>query len=75
MEPLISVPEKTDGTRITVNYQKLSKVAGISRITNPHVDEGFDTLRGGSVLFKETKSLSIESSERSLSSMDKLFVS
>ena len=46
--PLVCVPKQSGGTRITVNYKKLKKVAEISQIAIPRVDE-VDTLGGGSV--------------------------
>ena len=47
--PLVCVPKKSDGIRITINYQKLNKVTEIPQITMPRVDEVLDTLGGGSV--------------------------
>ena len=47
--PLVCVPKKSGGIRITVNYQKLNKATEIPQIAIFHVDEVFDTLRGGSV--------------------------
>ena len=47
--PLVCVPKKSDGIRITVNYQKLNKVTEIPQIAIPRVDEVLDTLGGGSV--------------------------
>ena len=47
--PLVCVPKKSGGIRITVNYQKLNKVTEIPQIAIPHVDEVLDTLGGGSV--------------------------
>ena len=47
--PLVCVPKKSGGIHITVNYQKLSKVAEIPQIAIPRVDEVLDTLGGGSV--------------------------
>ena len=46
--PLVCVPKKSGGIRITVNYQKLNKVTEIPEIAIPRVDEVLDTL-GGSV--------------------------
>ena len=48
--PLVCVPNKSGGIRITVNYQKLNKVTEIPQIAIPRVDEVLDTLDGGSVL-------------------------
>ena len=48
--PLVCVPKKSGGIRITVNYQKLNKVTEIPQITIPRVDEVLDTLGGDSVL-------------------------
>ena len=48
--PLVCVPKKSDGIRITVNYQTLNKVAEIPEIAIPRVDEVLDTFDGGSVL-------------------------
>ena len=42
-------PKKSGGIRITVNYQKLNKVTEIPQIAISRVDEGLDTLGGGSV--------------------------
>ena len=47
--PLVCVPKKSGGIRITVNYQKLNKVTEIPQIAIPRVDEVLDTLGGGSV--------------------------
>ena len=47
--PLVCVPKKSGGIRITVNYQKLNKVTEIPQIGIPRVDEVLDTLGGGSV--------------------------
>ena len=47
--PLVCVPKKSGGTRITNNYQKLNKVTEIPQIAIPRVDEVLDTLDGGSV--------------------------
>ena len=47
--PLVCVPKKSSGIRITVNYQKLNKVTKIPQIAIPRVDEVLDTLVGGSV--------------------------
>ena len=46
--PLVCVPKKSDGIRITVNYQKLNKVTEIPQIAIPRADEVLDTLGGGS---------------------------
>ena len=48
--PLVCVPKKSGGIRITVNYEKLNKVTDIPQIAIPCVDEVLDTLGGGSVL-------------------------
>ena len=47
--PLVCVPKKSGGIRITVNYQKLNKVTEIPQIAIPRADEVLDTLGGGSV--------------------------
>ena len=47
--PLVCVPKKLGGIRITVNCQKLIKVTEIPQITIPRVDEVLDTLGDGSV--------------------------
>ena len=47
--PLVCVPKKSGGIRITVNYQKLNKVTEIPQIAIPRVDEVLDTLGGRSV--------------------------
>ena len=46
--PLVCVPKKSGGIRITVNYQKLNKVTEIPEIAIPRVYEVLDTLGGGS---------------------------
>ena len=46
--PLVCVPKKSGGIRITVNYPKLNKVTEIPQIAIPRVDEVLDTLDGGS---------------------------
>ena len=47
--PLVYVPKKSGGIRITVNYQKLNKVTEIPQIAIPRVDGVLDTLGGSSV--------------------------
>ena len=47
--PLVCVPKKSGGIRITVNYQKFNKVTEIPQIAIPRVDEVLDTHGGGSV--------------------------
>ena len=47
--PLVCVPKKSGGIRITDNYQKLNKVTEIPQIAIPRVDEVLDTLGGCSV--------------------------
>ena len=47
--PLVCVPKKSGGIRITANYQKLNKVTEIPQIAIPRVDDVLDTLGGGSV--------------------------
>ena len=47
--PLVCVPKKSRGIRITVNYQKLNKGTDIPQIAIPRIDEVLDTLGGGSV--------------------------
>ena len=47
--PLVCVPKKSGGIRITNNSQKLSKVTEIPQIAIPSVDEVLDTFGGGSV--------------------------
>ena len=47
--PLVCVPKKSGGIRITVNYQKLNKVTEIPQIAIPLGNEVRDTLGGVSV--------------------------
>ena len=47
--PLVCVPKKSGGIRITVNCQKLNKVTETPQIVIPRVDEVLDNLGGGSV--------------------------
>ena len=47
LSPLVYVPKKPGGIRITVNYQKLNNVTKIPQIAIPRVDEVLDTLGGG----------------------------
>ena len=47
LSPLVCVPKKPGGIRITVNYQKLNNVTKIPQIAIPRVDEVLDTLGGG----------------------------
>ena len=47
--PLVCVPKKSGGIRITVNYQKLNKVTEIPQVAILRVDEVLDTLGGRSV--------------------------
>ena len=47
--PLVCVPKKSGGIRITVNYQKLNKVTEIPHIAIPRVDKVLNTLGGGSI--------------------------
>ena len=49
--PLVCVPKKSGGIRITVNYQKLNKVTEIPQIAIPRVDKVLGTLGGGLVFF------------------------
>ena len=44
--PLVCVPKKSGGIRITVNYQKLNKVTKIPQIAIPRVDEVLDPFSG-----------------------------
>ena len=59
--PLVCVPKKSGGIRITVNYQKLNKVTEIQQIAIPRVDEVLDTLGGGSVFRYSTFSRDLHS--------------
>ena len=47
--PLVCVPKKSGGIRITVNHQKWNKIIEILQIAIPRVNEVFDTLGDGSV--------------------------
>ena len=47
--PLVCVPKKSGGIRITVSFQKLNKITEIPQIVILRVDEVLDTLCGGSV--------------------------
>ena len=49
VQPFRLRPKKSGGIRITVNYQKRSKITDVPRIAIPRVDEVLDTLGGGSV--------------------------
>ena len=49
--PLVCVPNKSDGIPITLNYQKLNKVAKLLQITIPRVDKVLHTPGSGSLFY------------------------
>ena len=42
--PLVVIPKKSGGVRITVNYKKLNKVSNLSQLPIPRVDQVLDSL-------------------------------
>ena len=47
--PLIVIPKKSGGIRITVNYKKLNHISSFSQSPIPHVDQVLDSLGKGRV--------------------------
>ena len=47
--PLVVIPKKNGGIRITVNYRKLNKLCALSQLPIPRVDDTLDKLRKGNV--------------------------
>ena len=42
--PLVVVPKKSGGVRVTVNYKKLNKISSLSQLPILHVDQALDSL-------------------------------
>ena len=47
--PLVVIPKKSGGVRITINYKKLNKVSSLSQLPIPRVDQVLDSLGKGGV--------------------------
>ena len=48
--PLVVMPKKSGGVRITVNYMKLNQIGKLSQLPIPRVDQVLDSLGSGRVL-------------------------
>ena len=48
--PLVVIPKKSGGARITVNYKKLNQTSKLSQLPIPRVDQVLDSLGSGRVL-------------------------
>ena len=47
--PLVAIPNKSGGFRITVNYEKLDQISSLSQLPMPRVDQILDSLGKGRV--------------------------
>ena len=47
--PLVVIPKKSGGVRITVNYKKLNQISKLSQLPIPRVDHVLDSLGSGRV--------------------------
>ncbi|CAB1100714.1 unnamed protein product [Ectocarpus sp. CCAP 1310/34] len=47
--PLVVIPKKSGGVRITVNYRKLNKLCALSQLPIPRVDDTLDKLLKGRI--------------------------
>ncbi|CAB1102849.1 unnamed protein product [Ectocarpus sp. CCAP 1310/34] len=47
--PLVVIPKKSGGVRITVNYRKLNKLCALSQLPIPRVDDTLDKLSKGRI--------------------------
>ena len=47
--PLVVIPKKSGGVRITVNYKKLNEISKLSQLPIPRVDQVLDSLGSGPV--------------------------
>ncbi|CAB1118696.1 unnamed protein product [Ectocarpus sp. CCAP 1310/34] len=47
--PIVFIPKKSGGLRITVNYQKLNRISSFSQLPVPRVDEIMNKLHQGSI--------------------------
>ena len=47
--PLMAIPKKSGGVRITVNYKKLNKIGSLSQLPIPRVDQVLNSLGKGRV--------------------------
>ena len=47
--PLVVIPKKSGGERITVSYKKLSQTSSLSQLPIPRMDQVFDSLVKGRV--------------------------
>ena len=47
--PLVVIPKKDGGVRITVNYKKLNKISSLGQLPIPRVDEVLDSLGKGKI--------------------------
>ena len=49
--PLVIIPKKSGGVRITVNYKKLNQTSKLSQLPIPRVDQVLDSLGSGRVFY------------------------
>ena len=49
--PLVVIPKKSGGVRITVNYKKLNQISKLSQLPIPRVDQVLDSSGSGRVFF------------------------
>ena len=47
--PLVVIPKKSGGVRITVNYKKLNQISKLNQLPTPRVDQVLDSLGSGRV--------------------------
>ena len=48
--PVVILPTKSDGIRLTINYKKLENISILSQLPIPRVDEILDKLGTGRIL-------------------------
>ena len=54
--PLVVIPKKSGGVRITVNYKKLNQISKLSQLPIPRVDQVLDSLGSCRMLFDSVAS-------------------
>ena len=47
--PMVAIPEKDGGVRITINYKKLNAISSLGQLPIPRVDEVLDSLGKGRI--------------------------
>ena len=47
--PMVAIPKKDGGVRITINYKKLNAISSLGQLPIPRVDEVFDSLGNGRI--------------------------